>query len=89
MNSHITSKFRKAFRNLPKEIQKQARRAYRLFIENSRHPSLQFKVVNATYSVYSARINLDYRALGFRNGDEIIWFWIGSHADYEKILRTF
>jgi hypothetical protein len=29
---------------------------------------------------------MDYRALGVREGDEIIWFWIGSHADYDRLL---
>ncbi len=89
MNSHITSKFRKAFRKLSREEQEQARRAYRLFIKNSRHPSLKFKPINSTHSVYSVRISLDYRALGSRDGDEIVRFWIGSHAEYDKILRAF
>jgi len=89
MISHITSKFRKAFRNLPQEEQKLARRAYRLFIKNPRHPSLQFKPINSARSIYSVRISLNYRALGSRDGDEIIWFWIGSHAEYDKILRAF
>jgi hypothetical protein len=29
---------------------------------------------------------MDYRALGVKEGDEIIWFWIGSHADYDRLL---
>ncbi len=35
----------------------------------------------------SVRIGIGYRALGVRKGEEIIWFWIGSHADYDRLLR--
>jgi hypothetical protein len=31
------------------------------------------------------RIGLGYRALGIRTGDEVVWFWIGSHADYDQL----
>jgi hypothetical protein len=41
MNSHITYKFREAFAELPADVQKQARQAYRLFKENPQHPSLR------------------------------------------------
>jgi hypothetical protein len=33
------------------------------------------------------RIGLAYRALGVRDGDDVVWFWIGSHADYDQLLR--
>jgi hypothetical protein len=33
------------------------------------------------------RITIDYRALGIRDGDEIMWFWIGSHADYDALIK--
>jgi hypothetical protein len=36
--------------------------------------------------VYSARVSLGWRALGLLEGDTVTWFWIGSHADYEKLL---
>ncbi len=48
MNSHITDKFQKAFAELPADVQKQARQAYRLFIENPHHPSLRFKPIHPT-----------------------------------------
>ncbi|HEX8675403.1 MAG TPA: hypothetical protein VF710_26140 [Longimicrobium sp.] len=38
--------------------------------------------------IYSARVGRHYRALGERQVDDtIVWFWIGSHADYDRILR--
>ena len=87
MNSHITDKFRKAFAEMPADVQKQARQAYRLFIGNPRHPSLRFKQIHSARPIYSVRIGLDYRAVGIRDEDEIIWFWIGSHAEYDKLIR--
>lgn len=86
MISHTTSSFRKAFSELPPAIQQQARQAYRLFQDNPQHPSLWFKQVHAVRPVYSVRIGLHYRVLGIRDGDVMLWFWIGSHDDYERLL---
>ena len=89
MNSHITDKLRKAFAELPADVQKQARQAYRLFIENPHHPSLRFRSIYPTRPIYSVQIGLEYRAVGIREEDDIIWYWIGSHADYDKLIRQF
>jgi hypothetical protein len=89
MNSHLTDKFRKAFAELPADVRKHARQAYRLFIENPHHPSLRFKSIHPSRRIYSVRIGLDYRAVGIWEEDDIIWYWIGSHADYDKLIRQF
>jgi mRNA-degrading endonuclease RelE of RelBE toxin-antitoxin system len=89
MNSHTTDAFRKAFSKLPADVRKQARQAYRLFIENPYHPSLRFKSIHPTRPIYSVRIGLNYRAVGVRDGEDVIWFWIGSHAEYDKLIRQF
>ncbi|MGQ9625541.1 MAG: ParE family toxin-like protein [Anaerolineae bacterium] len=86
MKSHTTKRFQEAFKALPKHIQRQAREAYKLFQQNPYHPSLYFKQVHHTKPIYSVRISRDYRAVGVRDGDEIIWYWIGSHADYNGLL---
>lgn len=86
MKSSTTKRFRKAFDRLPEQVQRQARETYKLFNQNPYHPSLQFKQVHPTKAIYSVRITIEYRALGVREKNEIIWFWIGSHADYDKIL---
>jgi hypothetical protein len=88
VKSRATPRFWKAFRELPSEIQDAARKAYRLFQESSRHPSLQFKKVHDQEPLYSVRVTLGYRALGLVQGDEIVWFWIGSHADYDRLLSS-
>ena len=86
MKYHVTERFRKAFGKLSSHVQRQARAAYQLFRQDPHHPSLRFKRVHPTKPIYSVRIGLDYRALGVRDGEDIVWFWIGSHADYDKLL---
>ena len=86
IESRSTRAFRTAFAALPDEVQAQARRAYRLFLADPGHPSLRFKKVEQTENVYSVRIGLGYRALGVLQGSVITWFWIGSHADYDRLV---
>jgi len=64
-----------------------ARKAYQLFRENARHPSLQFKKVHDRDPIYAARVTLGYRALGLLENDEIAWFWMGTHAAYDRLLE--
>ncbi len=78
-----TPKFWKAHEALPLSVQKVADRNFELLKENPYHPSLHFKKVGAYWSV---RAGLQYRALGVQEGDAIIWFWIGSHAQYDKLI---
>ena len=86
MISRTTKRFREALSKLPKDIQRQAQESYKLFSQDPNHPSLRFKKVHTNEPVYAARINIDYRAVGIVDGEEIIWFWIGSHAEYDKLL---
>nr|WP_196799441.1 hypothetical protein [Verrucomicrobium sp. 3C] len=44
---------------------------------------LHFKQVGRFRSV---RVGLHYRALGVQAPDEVVWFWIGSHAEYDKLV---
>jgi hypothetical protein len=71
---------------LPESVQEQARTAYRRFQHDPAHPGLRFKRVHPTEPIYSVRVSLDYRAVGVMDGETIVWYWIGSHADYEKQL---
>ncbi|MCC5634896.1 hypothetical protein LC593_03335 [Nostoc sp. CHAB 5844] len=89
MKSRITTQFRQAFGDLPEQIQEQTRQAYRLFKQNPSHPSLRFKKVHPELPIYSARISKSYRAVGQLEEDTIIWFWLGSHAEYDKLLSQF
>lgn len=86
MRSQTTAEFRALLSRAPDAVQAKARSAYRLWSENPSHPSLRFKKVHDTLPVYSVRIDLDWRALGVLKGDVVVWFWIGSHAEYERML---
>ena len=88
MISKRTKRFKQLLRALPKEVQEQAYAAYRLFKDNPYHPGLFFKQVETKPILYSVRIGLHYRALGLRRGDTIVWVWIGSHAEYDKFLKS-
>jgi hypothetical protein len=84
--SYTTDRFWKSYRRLADSVRKQARAAYRQFEKNPYHPSLHFKQVHSSKSIYSVRVNLDYRAVGIRDGEEIVWHWIGPHDEYEKLI---
>lgn len=86
MKSRTTEQFRKALAGLPHQVQNQARQAYRQFQCDPKHPSLRFKPAHTTLPVYSARIGKGYRALGQKDEKGIVRFWVGSHADYDKLL---
>ena len=62
-------------------------KAFDLWQENPRHQSLKFKRVHSTEPVWSVRIGKHWRALGIRFDNKVTWFWIGTHAEYDKILR--
>ncbi len=89
MISKRSRQFRAQFAELPETVQRQANEAYRLFRINPAHPGLAFKQVSSKGPVYSVRIGLHYRALAIRQQDYLLWFWIGSHADYDKMLSRF
>ena len=88
MRSRGTPRFWAAYRELSPEIREAARKAYRLFRENARHPSLQFKKVHDRDPIYSVRVTLGYRALGLLDDDEVTWLWIGTHAEYDRLLES-
>lgn len=86
MKSRTTAQFRKLFTDLPEPIQEQTRKAYQQFKEDPGYPSLRFKKVHPKLPINSARINKDYRAVGQLEDDRVIWFWVGSYAEYDPLL---
>lgn len=86
IESRTTRRFREAYASLPEEVRRQAKEAYLLFRENPRHPSLRFKRVDEQSNTWSVRVGLGYRALGVMEGSTVVWFWIGSHAEYDRLL---
>ena len=84
MNSSTTSRFWLAYRALPPDVRAQARKAYRLWQENPRHSSLRFAPKGDYWSV---RVSQGWRALGRMHEGGMVWFWIGSHDEYERLIR--
>lgn len=72
------------FHRLPREAQLMAVKQYRLWSENRNHPSVNFKKLSNGY--WSARVTEDYRAVGIVDADTIIWFFIGTHAEYDRLM---
>jgi hypothetical protein len=73
---------------LPADVQRRARQTYKLWKQNSNHPGLHFKQVHDKEPIYSVRIGLSYRALGIKKDDTMIWFWIGSHEEYNNLVAN-
>ena len=86
MNSQTTEKFWKAFNNLPPSVQEDAKKAYQIWEVDPYNISLKFKQIHPVKPIYSVRIGLGWRAVGVKNNNTMIWFWIGSHADYDKLI---
>jgi hypothetical protein len=84
MKSQATNKFWHAYSVLPPTLQRLALKQYRLWANDLHHPSVEFKKVGR---YWSARVTDDYRALGVMAGDTVIWFWIGPHSQYERIIK--
>jgi len=51
-------------------------------------PASKFKKVHRREPVYAARETLGNRALGLLEGDEMTWFWIGGHDEYDRLLKN-
>ncbi|TAN56155.1 MAG: hypothetical protein EPN26_04260 [Rhodospirillales bacterium] len=86
MISRTTKSFWQLYDALPLAAQRQAMRAYALWQSDPWHQSLHFKCVSEKHGTWSARVGIHWRALGFRDGEAVIWFWIGSHADYDRLI---
>jgi plasmid maintenance system killer protein len=87
VKSRTDSGFRRDLARLPAQVKRQAAEAYRRFAADPNHPSLKFKKLPPYNDVWSVRINAEYRAIGRWRGDVILWFFIGTHSDYERVLE--
>jgi len=83
---HYTSPlFWESYERLPQAIQETADSSYDLLKRNPRHPSLHLKQIGHYWSV---RVGLHYRALGISVPDGVLWFWIGNHAEYDRMITS-
>ena len=79
-----TTRFWKSFNELPKPIQRRAKRHFQLLKTDPHHPSLNFKRIG---EVWSVRAGFNYRAIAVEDGDDYIWVWIGTHDEYVRLLK--
>ena len=84
MNHRASPRFWTCYHRLPKETQQLADRNYELLRNDPNHPSLHFKRVGNFWSV---RVGLHYRALAVEDGDDLLWIWIGTHAEYDGLIQ--
>jgi len=86
MDSKRTKAFKRLFDKLPAHIKVNARKQYKLFLENSSHPSLRTKMIGSTrnekFKIYEVTVGMGYRATYFQDTD--VWFWIGTHNSFDK-----
>jgi hypothetical protein len=84
VNHFASPEFWFHYRRLPDEIRELADKCFSLLRNDPRHPSLRLKKVGP---FWSARVGLRHRALATERGEGLIWFWIGSHSDYDQLIR--
>jgi hypothetical protein len=83
VNHHASPAFWACYRALPDSIQAVADKAFSLLKTDPRHPSLHFKKVG---TFWSARVGMHHRAIGVQVPDGVLWFWIGTHAEYDNLV---
>lgn len=83
MRHKATPRFWFYYRQLAEDIQRLADKSFALMRQDSKHPSLHLKKTGRFWSV---RVGLHYRALAVEAQDDLVWFWIGSHAEYDKLI---
>ena len=75
------------YRALPSEVKQLADKNYELLRANAHHPSLHFKKVGRRKQLWSVRIGEHYRAFALDRPESVVWFWIGTHAEYDTLFR--
>ena len=84
MIHHASKGFWSSYGALPADLRALADRSFALLKADPYHPSLHFKKLGAFWSV---RVGIHHRALGLEVEDGVLWFWIGTHADYDRMVR--
>ena len=77
-------RFKRLYAALPAHVRNLADKSFVLLKQDAKHPSLHFKRIKA--DLWSVRVGRSYRALAIEGRDGFQWFWIGSHADYDRLV---
>ncbi len=86
MNHLTLPRFWRQYHMLPEAVRDLADKNYELLKADPYHPSLHFKKVGRTKQLWSVRVGTHHRALGMAKPEGVLWFWIGPHAEYDKLL---
>lgn len=87
MNHFTLPRFWRHYRALPQHVKELADEKFELLKSDPRHLSLHFKKLGGKQNLWSVRVGQHYRALGRDDPRGIVWFWIGTHAEYDGLLR--
>ncbi len=79
-----TARFWRRFESLPEPAQKASKKNLELLKTNPSHPSLHFKKVG---KFWFAKVGIDHRALAVEDGEDFVWVWIGTHDEYDRIVK--
>jgi hypothetical protein len=88
VNSVGTRRFSDLFHSLPSDVQELAIRSYHLWRRDPRHPSLHFRRLQGSGDRVTLRVGDHYRALGGLTADTVTWVWIGTHAEYDRLVGS-
>ncbi|MDE0017273.1 MAG: hypothetical protein OXU51_13905 [Candidatus Poribacteria bacterium] len=81
MEHILDDDFWDAYAELPPNVQRRIPQKFQLLRQNARHPSLRFKKVGDLWAI---RVSRGYRALARQEEGDFIWFWVGTHSEYER-----
>ncbi len=82
---HFTNpSFWECYYKLPLSIRELADKNFEILKLDSQHPSLHLKKVRRYWSV---RVGRSYRSLAVETAKGLIWFWIGTHSEYNNLVR--
>ena len=85
MKSFALPEFWRAFNRLPPKVQETAHKNYTLWQQEPTLKSLAFKKIKD--DLWSVRAGSGYRALATFIDGSYVWFWIGPHDEYERLLK--
>jgi hypothetical protein len=86
MRHYASPRFWQHYHRLPAHIRRLANKNFELLKQNPKHPSLHLKRIGRFWSV---RVGLNHRALAIEGAKGPIWFWIGTHDEYDKPLKGY
>jgi hypothetical protein len=84
MNHFATPEFWHCYRGLPVEVRDLADKNFALLKDDPHHSSIRLKKVG---DFWSARVGLHYRALARERTEGLVWFWIGHHSEYDRLVQ--